>query len=213
MYKTTTTVNPRIKELMAMGKKLQETVSTLRQEFDWLSDDFIKNAQEKIIKPHGGRLMLIRASSEAITDHRGEGEPFRRWLKPRELMGMARTGITKGSDLQHNPEWRTEGMVLDGEFNDDLNQIQFLHYERDPEIIKAIETGLIDSVSINGGPPRQVSVECDGECFVVPKGVVLGESDGIAFTYVVTAPEGMMWHGQYVAPAKPGVKNTLIELL
>ena len=213
LYKTQTDINPRIKELMAMGKKLQETVSTLRQEFDWLSDDFIKNAQEKIIKQHGGRLLLIRASSEAITDHRGEGEPFRRWLKPRELMGMARTGITKGSDLQHNPEWRTEGMVLDGEFNDELNQIQFLHYERDPEILKAIETGLIDSVSINGGPPRQVSVECDGECFVVPKGVVLGESDGIAFTYVVTAPNGMMWHGQYVAPAKPGVKNTLIELL
>ena len=213
LYNTQTDINPRIKEILAMGKKLQETVSTLRQEFDWLSDDFIKNAYEKIVKPHGGRLLLIRASAEAITDHRGEGEPYRRWLKPRELLGMARTGITKGSDLQHNPAWRTEGMVLDGEFNDDLNQIQFLHYERDTEILNAIATGIIDSVSINGGPPRSVSVECDGECFVVPKGVILGESDGIAFTYVVTAPGGMMWKGQYIAPAKPGVKNTLIELL
>lgn len=213
LYKTQTDINPRIKEFLAMGKKLRETVSTLRQEFDWLSDDFIKNAQEKIVKPHGGRLLLIRASAEAITDHRGEGEPFRRWLKPRELLGMARTGISKGSDLQHNPEWRTEGVVLDGEFNDDLNQIQFLHYERDEEIIKAIETGVIDSVSINGGPPRSMTVECNGECFVIPKGVVLGESDGIAFTYVVTHPNGMMWKGQHIAPAEPGVKITTLQIL
>ena len=196
-----------------MKKNLQETISGLREQFSWLDNDFIKNAQEKIVKPHGGRLMLVRASSEAITDHRSEGEPFRRWLKPRELMGMARTGIGKGSDLNHKPEWQTEGIVLDGEFNDELNQIQFLHYERDPEILNAIENGIIDSVSINGGPPRQVTVECNGECFVVPQGVVLGESDGIAFTYVVTAPSGMMWKGHYVEPAKPGVKNTLIELL
>ena len=213
VYKTQTDINPRIREIEVLGKKFQETVTGLKEQFGWLSDDFINHARESIVEKHGGRLMLIRAGSEAITDHRGEGEPLRRWLKPRELMGMARTGIGKGSDLNHDPNKRTEGIVLDSEFNDDLNQIQLFHYEHDPEVIQALENGVIDSVSINGGPPRQVNVECDGECFVVPQGVVLGESDGIAFTYVVTAPTGMMWKGQFIAPAKPGVKNTLIELL
>lgn len=203
----------KILETIKLGKQLRETVLDLKEEFNWLSNDFITKAQEKITDKHGGRLMLIRASEEAITDHRHEGEPYRRWLKPRELLGMARTGIGKGSDINHRPDFRTEGAVLDGEFNDELNQIQFLHYEHDPVIIKAIEDGVITAVSINGGPPRQMAVECDGECFVVPQGVVLGESDGIAFTYVVTHPNGLMWKGNFIPPEKPGVKNTAIQLL
>jgi hypothetical protein len=104
-------------------------------------------------------------------------------------------------------------VTLDSEYNDGLGQIQLLHYERDPVIVDAIEKGIIDAVSINGGPPRKVEIECDGQCFVVPKGVILGESDGIGFTYVVTHPNGLMWNGNHIPKAKPGVKNTAIQLL
>lgn len=194
-------------------KGIRETITELKGEFDWLSDDFIKKAQTGIVGDHGGRLMLIRASAEAITDHRGEGEPYLRKLTARELLGMARTATGKGSDINHNPAWQTDGAVLDSEYNDRLKQIQLLHYERDPVIVKAIEEGVIDAVSINGGPPRKVDIECDGQCFVVPKGVILGESDGIAFTYVVTHPNGLMWRGNHIPQAKPGVKSTAIQLL
>lgn len=209
LYKTTTNENLRTHEIQS----IQETIGSIKEQFGWLSDDFIKKSQENVVAKHGGRLMLIRASAEAITDHRGEGEPYRRKLDHRELLGMARTATSKGSDINHNPNFRTDGVTLDSEFNDELGQIQLLHYERDPEIIKAIENGIIDAVSINGGPPRRVDIECDGECFVVPKGVILGESDGIGFTYVVTHPDGMMWRGNYIESAKPGVKDTVIELL
>lgn len=192
---------------------IRETISEIRHEFDWLSDDFITKAQNNIASQHGGRLMLIRASAEAITDHRGEGEPYLRKLTGRELLGMARTATGKGSDINHNPAWQTEGVTLDSEYNDGLGQIQLLHYERDPVIVDAIEKGIIDAVSINGGPPRKVEIECDGQCFVVPKGVILGESDGIGFTYVVTHPNGLMWNGNHIPKAKPGVKNTAIQLL
>ena len=85
---------------------------------------------------------------------------------------------------------------------------------KDPEIIHFIETGQIASVSINAGAPRRMDTECDtGECFVVPTGLILGELDGIAFTWVVDDPAGVVWRGKYIPKATAGVKTTRIEII
>ena len=69
--------------------------------------------------------------------------------------------------------------------------------------------------------PRSESIEpcnhgCnDGNCelCLVPKGVVLGELDGIAMTWVITDPKGLYWNGNFVSSATPGIKTTKIEAL
>ena len=59
-----------------------------------------------------------------------------------------------------------------------------------------------------------MDTECDtGECFVVPTGLILGELDGIAFTWVVTDPAGLVWHGKFIPRATAGVKTTKIEMI
>lgn len=196
---------------------MREIIMEIRNEFDWLTDDYM--AKVKQIKSPG-RMFLIRASGEAITDHRGEGEPLRRWLTPAELHGMARTAVGKGMDVNHRAELRTMAQVLDSEFNPTRNEIQMLVNEQDPEIINAIDRGLITAVSINGGSPRTEKVVCPDcdtgvqcECFIVPEGVILGELDDIALTWVVTNPTGMMFRGGIIPPAVPGVKTTAIEPL
>jgi len=198
--------------------KIRETISELKKEFTWLTPDHIKAVKKQ---EANGKWLLIRASEVAITDHRGEGEPFRRLLSGDELHGLSRTGVLKGSDINHDPQHETGGKVMDGDYNKELQQVQFLHLEPDPEIIEAIKNDTISGVSINGGPPRSESFEmlngqpCDnsGECFIVPHGVILGETDNIAFTYVVTNPLGMYWRGEWIPPANPGVKSTKIEIL
>ena len=204
-------------------RKIQETVQEIRQDFDWLSDDYL-NRVRSVNAP--GKMFLIRASSEAITDHRPDGEPLRRWLKPDELHAMARTAVGMGMDINHKTdelhptEYRTNAHVLDSEFSKARNEIQMIVHEEDPEIIQGINNGDITAVSINGGAPRSEKVECPDcenqqscECFIVPEGVILGELDDIALTWVVTNPRGMMFRGRLVAPAIPGVKVTAIEPL
>jgi len=89
--------------------------------------------------------------------------------------------------------------------------------EQDPEILNAIDNQIITAVSINGGSPRTEAVMCPDcqtnncECFLVPEGVVLGELDDIALTWVVTDPRGMYWRGMWIPPAIPGVKTTAIQ--
>ena len=165
-------------------------------------------------------MFLIRASSEAITDHRSDGEPLRRWLKPDELHAMARTAVGMNMDINHHVENQTNAHVLDSEFNKNRNEIQMIIHEEDPEVLQAISNGDITAVSINGGAPRSEEVECPDcenqascECFIVPEGVILGELDNIALTWVVTNPRGMMFKGRWIAPATPGVKVTAIEPL
>ncbi|MCH7589684.1 hypothetical protein IIB34_01455 [PVC group bacterium] len=205
IYKTMTTKNP-----------LHETIMEIREEFSWLTPTYLERIKA-VNAP--GKMYLIRASAEAITDHRGEGEALRRWLSPDELHGMARTATGKTMDVNHRPELQTEAQVLDSEFNKERNEIQMIINEQDPEINDAIERGDITAVSINGGSPRNENVicpDCDGpscECFIVPEGVILGELDGIALTWVVTNPNGIMYKGQNIAPANPGVKTTAIEIL
>ena len=198
---------------------IQETMSELKSQFRWLTPDYIQRAKN-VSGTHGGAVLLIRAASETVTDHRASSPPgslesqFRRLLTGEELNAMARTGIGKGSDINHlGNAFQTQGVVLDGEYDPQRKEIQFIHYERDQQIIEAIQTGTITAVSINGGPPRSMEKVCDGECYAAPRGVVLGEKDNIAFTYVITDTRGFTWKGQHLSPETPGVKNTKIEIL
>jgi len=133
---------------------------------------------------------------------------------------MTRTAIGKKMDINHQPEFETDATILDAEFDKTRKEIQMLVIERDPQINDAISDGKITAVSINGGMPRSESIEpCDHDCTdscelcVVPKGVVLGELDEIAMTWVVTDPRGLYWNGNFVASAEPGIKVTKIETL
>ncbi len=197
--------------------RLRETIAEIRQDFDWLTDDYLERVRN-VGAP--GQMFLINASEEAITDHRSEGEPHRRWLTPDELHAMARTATGKHMDVNHRPELQTGSEVLDSEYNAGLKQIQMIVNEQDPEILQAIQNGQITAVSINGGAPRSETIECPScdtmgncECFIVPKGVILGEQDNIALTWVVTDPNGIRYHGQWISPATPGVKTTAIQPL
>jgi len=195
---------------------MRETIEEIREQFQWLTDKYLDRIQSVDVP---GKMFLIRASNEAITDHRNEGEPLRRWLSPDELHGMARTAIGKGMDVNHHPEYTTNAQVLDSEYDRNRHEIQMIINEQDPQILDAINKQIITAVSINGGQPRDEKIECPDcdngncECFIVPEGVVLGEQDNIALTWVVTDPKGFNYHGMFIPPATPGVKTTAIEPL
>jgi len=200
-------------------KSMQESIGNLFSEFDWLTEDYVKKARE-LAEDSGGELYLVRAAGESITDHRSEGEPYRRKLSADELNSMTRTAIGKSMDINHQPELKTDATILDAEFDPKRKEIQMLVIERDPQINNAIEDRKITAVSINGGMPRSESVEpCEHGCTdncelcLVPKGVVLGEIDGVGMTYVVTDPNGLYWNGHFVPQAEPGIKFTKIEAL
>jgi hypothetical protein len=199
------------------ARLIRETIAELQGSFNWMTPEYLSRI--KSISPQvGGRFMLIRASAETITDHRSEGEPLRRLLAGDEIHAFGRTGIGKGSDINHlGPAFKTDGTVMDAEYDPIRKELQFLHHEKDPEIINAITRGDISEVSINAGTPRTMTVEvCDpvtGEKCVTPRGLILGELDNIAFTYVVSSPVGIMWRGHVIPKAKAGVRNTKIELI
>lgn len=195
-------------------KEIRETLQELHGQFNWFTDEYLSKIAE-LDKTIGGKFVLIRASAETITDHRSEGEPYRRLLKGGELMQLTRTGIGKTTDINHlGKEYIVESKVLDAEYDPIRKESQMLVHLDDPEIIHFINTGQIGAVSINAGLPRRMDTECDtGECFVVPVGLVLGELDGIAFTWVVDDPAGIVWRGKYIAKATAGVKTTKIEIV
>jgi len=195
-------------------KLIRETIGELSHQFNWMTDDYLQRVSE-LGRNVGGKFVLVRASAEAITDHRSEGEPFRRLLKGDELAQLTRTGIGKSTDINHlGKEFKVDSDVLDAEYDPNRRETQMLVHLRDPEIIHYISTGDIQTVSINAGMPRHMGTECDtGECFVVPRGLLLGELDGIAFTWVVNNPQGILWRGRHIPQAIPGVKTTKIELL
>lgn len=199
---------------------MQETIGKIREQATWLSDDYITRAKEAAADMNGV-LYLVRAATESITDHRSEGERYRRKLSSKELNSMARTATGKNMDINHNPDYATGGMIPDSEYDEDSKEIQMLVIETDAQINQYIADGSISAVSINGGNPRSQHIEpcndnCSGpscELCNVPKGVILGEADGIAMTWVVTDPRGIMWRGQNIPVATPGIKNTKIEIL
>ncbi len=195
---------------------MREAIAEVRSLFGWMSDDYLIHAKELAMN-NGGQLYLINAAEESITDHRSEGEPLRRKLSGEELSMMARTAINKGMDVNHDPRFQTMATVLDSEYNPQTRQIQMIVMESDPEIINAIANNQITAVSINGGSPRSESVEpCINGCVdntcelcTVPRGVVLGELDDIAMTWVATSP--IMYKGLSVPSAVPGIKVTAIQ--
>ena len=196
---------------------IKEAIQKIRHDFSWLDDNYLESAK-KIADATDSKVYLIRAAEETLTDHRAEGEPYLRKLSGDELQMMTRTAVNKGTDINHlGPDYKTEGMVVDAEYDPSLKQLQFLVIESDPEIIDAIDKGLITDVSINGGAPRSETIEpcnhnCTGkDCQLcnVPRGVILGELDDIAFTWVANQP--LFWRGRYVDAATPGVKTTAIE--
>jgi len=210
----------KVGSLWQQRKALQESIANLRSEFVWLTEDYISKAQE-LAEDAGGQLYLVRAAGESITDHRSEGEPYRRKLSADELNSMTRTAIGKSMDINHQPEFETDATILDAEFDKHRKEIQMLIIVRDHQINNAIEDRKISAVSINGGMPRSESIEkCEHDCVsdscelcVVPRGVVLGETDGIGMTFVVTDPRGLYWNGHFVPSAEPGIKFTKLEKL
>ena len=201
-------------------QRIRESFDSLRNQFGWLTDDYIQNAKS-LAENADGVLYLIRAAGESITDHRGEGEQYRRKLSADELNSMTRTIIDKAMDINHQPEYATDSIILDADFDKIRKEIQTLVIVTDDTINDAIDDGKISAVSINGGMPRSESVEqCDHNCTsgdcelcLVPHGVVLGELDGIGMTFVVTDPRGLYWNGHFISKAEPGIKFTKIERL
>lgn len=198
---------------------MREAIGKIREQFGWLGDEYITNAKE-LASQNNGTLYLIRAAQATITDHRAEGEQYRRKLSGQELQGMARTAIRHGMDINHDPTFKTEATILDSDYDPKREEIQMVVMEKDPQINQYIQNGSITAVSINGGNPRrQVLEPCDDNCTSgceicnVPQGVILGEDDGIGMTWVVTDPRGIFYKGQHIEPAEPGIKNTKIEIL
>lgn len=199
---------------------IKEAIGKIRHQVKWLSDDYITEAKNAASK-NNGVLYLIRAATETITDHRGEGEQYRRKLSGKELNSMARTATGKLMDINHNKDWKTGGFIPDSEYDELRKEIQMFVIETDDQINNYINDGSITAVSINGGNPRTQNVEpCNDNCkgnncemCNTPHGVILGELDDIAMTWVVTNPNGIMWRGQHIPPATPGIKNTIIEIL
>lgn len=199
---------------MKETKLIRETLLELHNQFNWFTPDYLAKVSD-LDKRVGGKFVLVRASAETITDHRSEGEPYRRLLKGEELMQLTRTGIGKSTDINHyGKDFEVDSIVLDAEYDPIRKESQMLVHLKDHEIIHFIETGQINEVSINAGAPRRMDTQCDtGECFVVPTGLILGELDGIAFTWVVSDPAGIVWHGKYIPKAKAGVRTTKIEII
>jgi len=199
---------------------IRESIGKIRHQVKWLSDEYIQRAKEAA-RNSGGVLYLIRAASETITNHMSEGEKYRRKLTGKELNSMARTAVGSGMDVNHNPLYKTGALIVDSEYDDIRKEIQMLVIETDPQINQYIANGSISDVSINGGGPRSQGIEpCDDECVDdscelcnVPKGVILGQMDGIGLTFVVTTPQGIMYKGDHIAQAKAGISNTVIEIL
>ena len=196
-------------------RKAQETIGQVNA--TWLDPDYILAAKESA-ESNGAKLYLIKAAEETITDHRSEGEPYLRKLAATELQKMVRTAISKGTDINHmGPDFRTGGVIVDGEWDPNMEEMQYLVIESDSEINAAISRGDIDAVSINGGAPRREVVEpCDHNCIgeqcelcTVPVGVILAELDDIGFTWVASRP--FMWKGKLIPQATPGIKSTVIQ--
>lgn len=211
--------NETISKRITIINPVREAIGQIHSQFSWLGDEYIRNAKELATK-NKGVLYLIRAASETITDHRAEGEQYRRKLAGQELQGMARTAIGNKMDINHDSSYTTNATILDAEYDTDRKEIQMIVMEMDQQINEYISDGSISAVSINGGNPRRQRIaKCDDDCTSgcemcnVPEGVILGEDDGIGMTWVVTDPRGIFWKGNHIEPAEPGIKNTLIEIL
>ncbi len=196
-------------------------------DFHWIDEAAMK---EMIMegKKGKGKYILLKAAEAATTDHRVEGESYQRIITPELLKKLTYTAIRKGSDINHMYPKRdiNSGAVIDAEFNDKTGFAEFIYFETDTEILQGIADGYIDAVSINGGAARSYKIidkagqtmenpeiQCStGECFRLGEGIILGEKDNIAFTWVVTKP-GWRYNGRMIPATVPGVKTTGIFVL
>jgi len=202
-------------------------ISQNPDDFHWIDEEAMK---EMIMegKKGKGKYILLKAAEAATTDHRVEGESYQRIITPELLKKLTYTAIRKGSDINHTYPKRdiNSGAVIDAEFNDKTGFSEFIYFETDPEILQGIADGYIDSVSINGGAARSYKIidgagnqmdnpdiQCStGECFRLGEGIILGEKDNVAFTWVVTRP-GWRYNGRMIPHTVPGVKTTGIFVL
>lgn len=184
-----------------------------KEAFEWITPEALK---ELYAAPEGGKFLLVIAAGPGVTDHRSEGEKFRRLITPDLVKKMTYTGIGKNLDINHEyPKKDPEsGQIFDAEYNPKTQKMEMIVWESDQEILNSIRKGIITAVSINAGKPRTTDVKCtDTECFLVPNGTILGEGSGIGLTWVVTNPSGMMYNGKFIPPTRPGFAITKIYIL
>lgn len=196
-------------------------------DFHWIDEIAIKEMIQEG-KKGIGKYILLKAAEGTITDHRVEGEEHKRIITPEILKKLTYTAIKKGSDINHLFKKRDlySGTVVDAEFNDRTGFSEFMYFESDKEILQGIEDGFITAVSINGGAARSYKIidgkgiemdkpgiECaDGECYRLGEGIILGEKDNVAFTWVVTKP-GWRYNGRMIPNTTPGIMSTRILVL
>lgn len=184
-----------------------------KEAFEWITSDALK----QLYSPQeGGRFILVIAAGPGVTDHRSEGEKFRRLITPDLVKKMTYTGIGKALDINHEVPKKDpdSGIIFDSEFNPRTQKMEMIIWESDAEILDAIRKGIITAVSINAGKPRTTDVKCtETECFLVPNGAVLGEGSGIGLTWVVTDPKGFKYNGGWIPPTRPGFGITKIYIL
>ena len=186
-------------------------------EFDWINDEAIEE-MKKYANEHGsGKFLLAVVSGDTKTDHRAEGRDKhqRHWTRE-ELIQNIRTGKGKMTDINHlwakiNP---TSGGIYDANWNFKTDRGEMILWETDQDILDAIQNDIITAVSINTGNPRAVDTNCDsGECFITPRGTILGETNGVGLAFVVTDPKGFDYNGQHIPSFPPGMKFTKIYVV
>lgn len=186
-------------------------------EFNWINDEEMERMRAYAQEHGKGRFILAVASGESVTDHRPEGveQHRRRWSKS-EMSQNIRTAKGKLIDInhQHSKIDPHSGGIYDANWNEVTERGEMMIWETDQVILDAIRNGIIEAVSINTGKPRRVETNCDtGECFIEPSGTILGEDNGVALAYVVTAHEGLDYHGIHIPGLPPGMKFTKIYLV
>lgn len=202
-------------------RPLEEAVNYRKKapaEFNWIGKETIASMQKHAdSKNEKGRFILAVVSGESYTDHRIEGkDKHRRHWTEDELRQNIRTGKGKLMDINHLLPKKDpySGGIFDANWNETTKRGEMILFEQDEEILKAIRNDIITAVSINSGPPRSMDLNCDsGECLLEPKGTHLGNHNNIALSYVVTAPEGFTYNGQWLYPLPPGMKITKLYLV
>ena len=163
-----------------------------------------------------GRFILAVVSGDSYTDHRIEGEDYRRHWTKEELMQNIRTAKHKLTDINHM--WQKKdpmsGLIFDANWNSKTDRGEMAIWESDPDILNAIRNDIITAVSINTGKPRSNEKNCSsGECFTEAKGTILGEENNVALAFIVTDPAGFKYNGQTIPAMPPGMKFTKIFII
>ena len=185
-------------------------------EFDWINDEAIENMKSFTKENPDGRFILAVVSGESYTDHRIEGEDFRRHWTKNELIQNIRTAKHKLTDINHM--WQKKdpmsGMIYDANWNFTNDRGEMILWESDPDILNAIRNDIITAASINTGKPRENEKNCStGECFTEATGTVLGEDNNVALAYIVTDPQGFKYNGQVIPAMPPGMKFTKLYII